>query len=507
MRSMRRGSILGPVVLVAVGVIFLLVQTGRLDHARMWDWYGHWWPMLLVAAGVVVVAEWAIDQHLMRDPTRPQYRRSLGGGIFFLVLFFIVAGLAAHGLHNFPDGTSKLFPGFHFDQDSMDELFGDKHESDKTLDAAFTAGSSLWVVNPRGDVTINGTSDDGRIHIAVHKQVYARTDSDAESKADQLNPSTASSGSTFNLTVPSLDGARADLVITVPAAAITVTANRGDVHVASIQGAVGVTANRGDVELSAISGAITVHINSGSSSITAHSVGAGVAIQGHADDITLTDITGPVTINGDFFGTTHMERVAGAIHFHTSRTDLQYARLDGDTDISSDGITSNQVMGPVVLTTSNRNVTLERVAGDISVTNRNGAIDLTAAPALGNITLEDRNGAVNATLPENASFQVDAHTTHGEVNNSFQLSATGTDESKALTGTVGAGGPTVRISTVNSDISLNKGNVPAMPVAPPAPPKITLTPPAAPATPAVAEKPKVAHKLKAAPAAPAAPTQ
>ena len=323
-----------------------------------------------------------------------------------------------NGPISFGSGQNNfLFPGFHFDQDSLDQLFGDKHESDQTIDAAFNPGSSLWVVNPRGDVTVSGTSDDGRIHIAIHKQVYARTDSEADSKAQQLTPNAANSGSSYNVTMPSLDGARADLVITIPAAAATtVTANRGDIHVASIQNSVGATANRGDIELSAITGPITAHINNSGSSITARSVSASIAIQGHADDITLTDISGPVTINGEFFGTTHMEHIAGPIHFHTSRTDLQYGRLDGSTDISSSGITSDQVMGPVVLTTSNRNVTLERIAGDIAVTNRNGAIDLTAAPVLGNITIEDRNGEVNATLPENTGFQVDARTTHGDVN-------------------------------------------------------------------------------------------
>jgi DUF4097 and DUF4098 domain-containing protein YvlB len=153
------------------------------------------------------------------------------------------------------------------------------------------------------------------------------------------------------------------------------------------------------------------------------------------------------------------------------------------------------VMGPVVLTTSNRNVTLERIAGDIAVTNRNGAIDLTAAPALGNITLEDRNGEVNATLPENAGFQVDARTTHGDVNTAFQLSTSGTGDSKTLTGTVGAGGPSVRIVTSNSDISLNKANVAPIPVALPVAPKITLAPAAAPTAAAAARK--SARKAKA----------
>src|ERR1035438_3818123 len=60
MRRMRRGSVLGPILLIAVGIVFLLMETGRLDHQRFWAWYGHWWPLLLVAAGAVVLAEWAI---------------------------------------------------------------------------------------------------------------------------------------------------------------------------------------------------------------------------------------------------------------------------------------------------------------------------------------------------------------------------------------------------------------------------------------------------------------
>ena len=32
MRRMRRGSVLGPILLIAVGIVFLLMETGRLDH-------------------------------------------------------------------------------------------------------------------------------------------------------------------------------------------------------------------------------------------------------------------------------------------------------------------------------------------------------------------------------------------------------------------------------------------------------------------------------------------
>jgi DUF4097 and DUF4098 domain-containing protein YvlB len=483
MRSLRRGSVVGPILLIAVGVVFLLLQTGHIDHRQFWDWYGHWWPLLLVCAGLIVLAEWGFDQFNLRDPQRPAYRRSVGGGVIILVLLFAIAGVLAGSINDFPAGRSRLFSGFHFDQDSIDQLFGDKHESDQTVDVALPAGSSLTVVNPRGDVTISGTSDDGHLHIAVHKQVYSRSDSEAESRAQQLSPQiqqpTFPTASGVTVTMPSLEGGRADLVITTPAeAAITVTANRGDIHIASIKSPVAATANHGDIELSAITGLSTAHINSGGSSLSAHNIEGGLSIQGHAQDLTVGDISGPVTISGEVFGTIHLQHINGAIHFHTSRTDLQFARLDGEAEISPHSdLSADQVLGPVVLTTSNRNITLDRIAGDIAVTNRNGTIDLTAAPTLGNITLQDRNGSIKATLPDGAGFSVQAGTTNGNVDSEFQLPGSGTENSKSVNGTVGAGGPMVRITTTNGDISLHKGDVPPIPPTPPAPPKITLVPP------------------------------
>jgi hypothetical protein len=503
MRSHRRGSVLGPILLIAIGLLFLLMETGRIDHTAFWQWYGHWWPLLLVVAGLVVLAEWALDQHRLTDPHQVPYRRSVGGGVVFLLLLFAATGAIAN-YARIHVNNGNWFYGWNISPDSLDEFFGDKHESDQTVDLALPAGGSLEVVNPRGDVTISGTSDDGQVHIAIHKQVWERSDSGADERARQLSPTTNTDGGTLTIKMPSLDGARADLVITEPASAVTtINANRGDVHVTSIKSQVYITANHGDIEMSAITGAATAHINSSGSSISAHSMDNGVSIEGRAEDITLADVTGPVAI----FGTTHMEHINGPIHFHTSRTDFQLARLDGEVEISPDSdLSADQALGPVVLTTRDRNITLDRIAGDVSVTNRNGRIDLTAAPTLGNITLADRDGTVKATLPEQASFSVQATTKDGSIDNDFQLAAStsqgGDDENshKTLTGTVGSGGPMVRITTTDGDIQLHKADVEPIPPTPPAAPRIVLEPPAVPAAPA----PK-APKAPRAPKAPAAP--
>jgi DUF4097 and DUF4098 domain-containing protein YvlB len=392
--------------------------------------------------------------------------------------------------------------------DNLDELFGDKHESDQTLNFPLTANGNVTVVNPRGDVTVSGTSDDGRVHVAIHTQVYASSDSEADSKSRQLTPPYASDGEGLTLTVPSLDGARADLVLTVPAAAsTTVTANRGDIHINSIKSTVTATANRGDIDLSAISGQTTAHINSSGSSLTAHSLGGGITVEGHAEDLTLTDIAGPVSVSGDFFGTTHFEHINGSIKFHTSRANFQLARLDGEAEISPrSDLSADQGVGPLVFTSNNHNITLDRISGDIDVTDHNGSIDLTAAAPLGRVTLEDRNGSIRATLPEHAGFVVQANTTNGQIDNDLQLTPWGTGSSKTLTGTVGAGGPQLTITTTNGDISIHKADVQPMPPNPPAPPKLTLIPsvPPSPAPPAKAHK-KAASSAPSGPEPTAAP--
>jgi DUF4097 and DUF4098 domain-containing protein YvlB len=474
-RGMRRTSILGPFLLISLGILFLLVQTGHLRGQYLWDWYGRFWPLLLVGAGIVMLLEWGYDQYIQSDPTQPRYRRRLGGGVFALLLILVVTGVAFSGMRQ--GGHSRLFDGMNINQDNWDEFLGDKHESDQTLTQALPAGAGFSVDNPRGDVTISGTSDDNQVHVAVHKEVYTRSDSEADSKAQRLSPSLNTSGTTVTLKVPALEGARADLTITLPAtAAATVMANHGDVHVSSLKATVNVTANHGDITLSAITGPIVTHINNGDSSFSAHSVTGSISLEGHGRDTTLSDLSGPVTISGDFFGTSHFEHIRGPIKFHTSRTDFQLARLDGEIEIGPD-LSVSEGVGPLTLTTGNRNVTLERIAGDISVTNRNGSVDVTGAPPLGNLTIQNRNGSVDVTVPEQSGFTVDANTTNGDVNNDFSLATGGNDTHKNFSGTVGKGGPTLRITTSQGDISLKKATIMPLPPMPPAPPKLTALPP------------------------------
>ena len=476
MRGLRRSSILGPIILITIGILFLLVQTGRLASHSLWDWYGRFWPFLLVGAGIILLLEWGFDQYTQSD-SQPHYRRRVGGGVFTLLILLAITGVIFSGVRE--GGHTKLLDGFNINQDNLDEFLGDKHESDQAIDQAFPANATLTVDNPRGDVTLTGTSDDNQIHVAVHKEVYTRSDADADTKAQHLSPNLNVSGNSVTLSVPAVDGGRADLTITVPAAAAsTLSANHGDVHVSAMKAPVTVTANHGDIELSAITGTMTARINNGGSDLSAHSVTGALTIEGRGHDTTLSDLSGPVTMRGEFFGDTHLERVRGPIKFHTSRTDFQLSRLDGEIEIGNNAeLTTSNAVGPLTLTTYSRNITLDRIAGDVFVTNRNGSVDVTSAPPLGNVTIENRNGSVDVTIPEQSSFAYQFDANNGDIDTDFPIKIPdGGMQKKTVSGTVGNGGSLIRITTSQGDVSLKKGSVMPLPPTPPAPPKLTMVP-------------------------------
>jgi hypothetical protein len=477
-RALRRTSILGPVIILSVGVMVLLVRLGRIPYSTFLNWYGHWWPMLLVGAGVILVAEWAFDQ-MPRHDGLPYVRRGIGAGAIFLLLALATAGASLEGLHS---GNVSIAKNFNLDPDTWSEFFGEKHEMTQNLDAALAPGTGISIDNPHGDVAVVGKSGDNQVHIVVNKEVYSSSDSDADAKAQRLSPRVETIGNTLSITVPALDGASADLSITIPETGeTTINANHGDISVTGVRAPVNVTANHGDIALKSIGGTVSAHINNRDASFSAHNITGDVYVRGHGDEMNISDVSGQVALEGEFYGDTHLEHLRGATSFRSNRTQLSLARLDGQLDISPDSdLSASQVAGPVTLRTRSRNVTLDRVSGDTEVTDSDGSVDIVAVPEagehIGSITVNDKNGEVNVTVPEHAGFTVDAETKGGEIESDLDLKSTGEHNDTTLQGTVGAGGPKLLIRTTHLNIGLHRK--PEAPLPPPPPLPAPAAPPA-----------------------------
>ena len=346
-----------------------------------------------------------------------------------------------------------------------------------------------------------GRSGDGRVHIVVDKQIYSWGDDDASSRSNKLDPRVTLAGGTLSVSLPWLNAASADLSVTVPDSVATVVSdNHGAVNVSGIHAAVNVTANHGDIDLERIAGPVNVHTSNTGSSFTAHGVQGDLTLRGHADDLTITDVTGGVSVEGEFYGDTHLEHLGGPSTFRTSRTQFSIGRLDGMVDISSDEeFTGSQIVGPTLLHTRSRNISLERVAGPVDISNSNGTVDLTASAPLGNVSINNASGEVTVTVPEHSGVMVQTETRDGAIQDDLDNSNIPENSAATHSATVGDGAARLSIVTSHADITIHKGLV-EPPTGTPPPPLSLTPPPTTPVTPMppAPGKPATKHHLVAA---------
>ena len=466
-RALRRTSIVGPLLVIAIGVVLLLIQFGTIPAHRFEEWYGRFWPVFLVAVGLILVLEWAFDHHSTQSGV-PFVRRGPGAGVIFLLILLALIGASISGFRD------RVLPAFHVDAEDFGQFLGDRHDFTQQIDQAFPANTTLTIDNPHGDVTITGASADDQIHIVVNKQVYTWGDTNASARADQLSPRITATGPNLTVTVPALDSGSADLAITLPASAqVTVTAGRGDVTAADLAAPLNVTANHGDIELDRIAAAVVARANSGST-FSAHEIHGDVTLRGHADDLNLTGITGTVSLEGEFLGDTHLEHLAGPVTFHTNRTQFSVATIDGMVDISNDSeMTGDQLIGPVVLTTRSRNISFERVAGSVTINNSNGTVDLTNSAPVGNVSVENTNGEVTLTVPDqdnsHAGFAIQTGTKDGAIEDELDNFNSSDNPSATHTATIGNGAAHIILHTTHADITIHKGAVEPPSATPPPP--------------------------------------
>ena len=488
-RALRRNSIVGPLLLLTLGVFFLLVELKRLSPLYALNWFGHWWPVVLIGAGVILVIEWVIDRDRPQSAGGP---RSIGGGVVALLIFIAFLGVAATAAVKALEWKQqRIGEGF----GKLDEVLGNRIDSDDDLIEPIPAGGQLVIRNPHGDVVVSGTSTDGQVHVSLHKHAYSWNEKDANKKIQQLQPVFSQDEQNLRLTVASVVGGHADLTITLPPnSGVTVNADHGDVNVSQLQQPVTVSANHGDVSVSDITGNVQATINDDDSTVTVRAIKGTVAVQGHTGDINISDVSGPLTLQGDFYGTTNLKNVGGNVSFHSSRTQFDAARLGDEFSVESDTLTANSLVGPVVLNTSDKNITLDRLQGSVEVTNKNGDVHLTSVSPLGSISVQNTHGGVDVGLPQGASFSVSALTHNGDLENDFGFSAQGDEDNHTLHGTQGEGGTKITLATSDGDITVRKVTAMTAPPAPPAPPVAPAQPP----------KPK-APKISKAPASPDAP--
>lgn len=445
-RGTAQRSILGPLFLIAIGVLALLMTMHRINVDYFWHWYGHWWPLLLIGAGVLL----AVESLLLAGRSRVR----LGGGVVFLVLLLAIVGMiAAHNHINWKSVGDQLQLG---DNVNLAEMFGNKHQAKEQIAHVLPPDASVVIQNGHGDVILTASSDD-QMHLTVDKTVYSSSDREAERELNSLEPLITTVGNIVTVHMPSDDSHVADMTIALPAAApLQVRVDHGDVTVSGRKAAVTVNSNRGDVELTSIAGATRIAMHQGD--FTGRDLQGDFAISGRMNDVSLSQVTGSSTLTGDFFGDVHLDHLLGTVHLHSSRTEIQAARLEGTVSLSDGDLSMENGLGPILVSTRAMDISLKQMQGQVTVKNSDGSVAVSVVDPVAAMDIENRNGSVDVNVPEKAKFSVQSVANDGEINSDFKLSQTSANDRATASGEVGGGGPLLHIVAEKGDIHLHKAS-------------------------------------------------
>lgn len=485
----RAPSVVGPLILLGVGIVAMLIYAGKIDASSFWAWYGRWWPLLLIGAGLAMLGEWFLDMR-RKVPVRR------GRGFVGILVLLAFMGLCAAWAHQYWDPMRANWG----DHDDFFNMFGrPQHDLDQqVLNAQVPGNAVVEIQNPRGDVSVTAAEDSSKVQVEAHEVAYANTDDEAKKIFSAEAAHVAVTGSSVLVKSEGHNSGRVDLRVTVPRSAqVTVNASRGDVTVAGLGHGVNITAAHGDVQLSTIQGSVQVHFSNDKGDLSAHQITGDVTTDGRCNDLTLSEVKGKVTVAGDIFGTAHLENLIGGVHLHTPVTDMQLGDLPGDITLDQEDLRVTEAKGPIRVVTESKNVELSQIYGDTFVQDRDGNISI--APA-GSYNVDAKSSRGNAdieiTLPPNVSANLDVQTHNGDILSDFPAPSSGNEGgAKSAKFSVGSGRAKIVLSTEVGDVRIKRGSeVPGSPPAvssgsplpPPAPGaphlKAPKTPPAAPVT-------------------------
>ena len=448
---MRRHSLVGPFVLILVGLLFLF----RNLHP---EWVSFeliikYWPFLLIAWGLLRLMEVCI-WHLS---SRPQTGGGVSGGEWVLIVFVCMIGSLAFLVHGrFPFWAPMVSIG------RSAELFGEAFDYPISEQRRPASATLVVVENLRGNTRIVG-ADTQEVKVTGRKTIRAY----GQSQADEANRRTPveifTSGGQILIRTNQERAAgeqrvSADIELTVPrGSSIQATGRLGDFDIVNLQGDVEVKSDNAGVRLQDIGGKVHVDTRRGDI-VRAVNVKGSVEVLGNGRNVELENVEGGVTVNGYYSGDIQFRNLAKAMLFQSGATELRFERLPGQLEMDLGKMSVGNVVGPLRLSAKSKDVQIADLSGELQATVDRGDISLvTKLPPTAKIDITTRHGDVDLTLPPNAKFAMSGTTDRGEATSAFGDSVRIATEGggASLKGSTGSG-PQIVFHTDRGQIALHK---------------------------------------------------
>jgi hypothetical protein len=463
----RRGSIVGPLILIAIGALFLVNNLN--PELSVLGLLSRFWPFVLIGWGVLRLIEimfWAMKG-------TPLPAAGLSGGEWTLIVFVTLLGSSL-----FFVSERVHWPPVQIRMKGV-EVFGKAYDYPLNEQMVATGAAPRVIVdNSYGNARIIG-ADTAEIRVSGRKTVRAYRQQEADEASRRVDLKLTKEADIVHIYAQQ-ESRRddqmitTDLEITVPRGArVEARGRRGDFDVTEVRGDVEVDSDNAGIRLQEIGGNVRVQLRA-SDVIRAVSVKGSVDLKGYGHDVELEDVEGQVTVAGNYFGNLQFRRLAkpvrfeGGVRSRTSEFSAQACpgqiRMEGGT-LAMEGVT-----GPVIVSARSKDVQLTDFTQSAQVRLDRGDVEIRPSRMpLPQIDVVTDSGDIELVLPEAAKFTLKAVASRGEIENEFGdvLKQSADGNRNTLIGSTGQG-PELKLQSGRGSVRVRKGS-PAEFVRPPAP--------------------------------------
>jgi DUF4097 and DUF4098 domain-containing protein YvlB len=469
---MRRSSLVGPLILIGIGVLFLL--RNLYPNLPLLDALAQYWPFILIAWGVLRIAEilmWAAR-------AKPLPANGVSGGEWVLIVFLCLIGSGMYAARN----SDWLGPG-RIRIGGL-EVFGEAFDYPLAAQQKVGKVSRVRLESFRGNARITGADTD-EVKITGRKTIRALQQNEAN-RTDQETPLEIVVSDDRVIIRTNQDRVSdhasrisEDLEIIVPRnVSLEATGRHGDFNVSGLAGDVDITSDNAGIRLDNIGG--NVRLNTRRSDIVrAVSVKGSAELKGRGTDLELENIEGPVTIAATYGGTLQLRNLMKRLRFESRNTEFTAEGVPGQVRISLTDLNASNLIGPVRLQAQTKDVQISDFTQALNVDVQRGNVDIRPGTSqLTRMEVKTRSGDIDLALPENAKVHVSASAERGEITNDFSTALEHQSEHRGATlkGSTGDG-PRIELATIRGSITLRKASAAEMtrvleaPTDPPKPPK------------------------------------
>lgn len=416
---MRRASLVGPLLLIAVGALFL--ARNLYPELQLGEYVARFWPYVLIAWGALRLVEilyWA-------STSQPLPRRGVSGGEWVWIALLCLVGTGFHVARDTVRWWPERIPW------QGVQAIGERYDYPVSAEKPASKTPRIVIEDYRGDLEITG-SDVDAVKVTGRKSIRS-LDKDTADRADRgSSVEIAGDASQMTLRLHEPRGFGPPL-----STSLTMTVPRG----ASIEASLD-KGRRGDGDLRIAS------------------VDGPVSVNGKAANLTLQDIRGYVSVEGSYTGEVHLQKLPGGVHFKSERTEFTTSAVPGEVHLDAGNFSAEGITGPTRLTSRSRDVRMRdfRESMDIDLERGDLMLEPLQTP-LARLQAKLTAGDVNLVLPDAAGFSIKATTEHGEITNGlgagFKVDSDGRRET--LMGATGTG-PQITMNVQRGSISVGKGS-------------------------------------------------